>query len=286
MPALLFHPSLFTLHSSSMLTRDDFTKRFSRNAVIGMVHVGALPGSPRFEGSISAVIEAAIRDARALREGGCDAMAFENFGDRPFFKECVPAETIAGLTRVIAEVVAAVPLPFGVNVLRNDAASAVAIAATTGAAFIRVNVHTGAMITDQGIIEGRAADTLRKRAALCPDVLIFADHMVKHAAPLAAVDEVRAAKDLRNRGLADGIIISGSETGAEADRTGFEGIREALADAPILIGSGLSEGNAAAFRAADGAIVGTSIKIDGRVEAPVDPDRVARLVAAFKRTPN
>jgi membrane complex biogenesis BtpA family protein len=283
----LIASSSFIPHRSSfetMLTRDEFRKRFSTNAIIGMVHVAALPGAPRFEGSMSAVIKAAIRDARALREGGCDAMAFENFGDRPFFKESVPAETIAGLTRVIAEVFAAVPLPFGVNVLRNDAASAIAIAAATGAAFIRVNVHTGAMLTDQGIIEGRAAETLRKRGALSPDVLIFADHMVKHAAPLASIDEVHAAKDLRERGLADGIIISGSETGAEADRASFARVRDALPETPILIGSGLTEGNASAFRAADGAIVGTSIKIDGRVEAPVDPDRVARLVAAFKRT--
>src|SRR4051794_28112182 len=125
-----------------MLTRDDFAKRFSCNAVIGMVHVGALPGAPRFGGSMDAVIDAAMRDAQALREGGCDAIAFENFGDRPFFKGSVPAETIAGLTRVISEAVAEVKLPFGVNVLRNDALSAIAIAAATGAAFIRVNVHT------------------------------------------------------------------------------------------------------------------------------------------------
>jgi uncharacterized protein len=271
-----------------MLSRDDFKTRFSRNAVIGMVHVGALPGAPRFGGSMDAVIDAARRDARALREGGCDAIAFENFGDRPFFKGRVPAETIAGLTRVIASVVAEVPMTFGVNVLRNDALSAIAIAAATGAAFIRVNIHTGAMLTDQGIIEGRAAESLRLRAAIAPELLIFADHMVKHAMPLAAIDEVQAAKDLRHRGFADGIIISGSETGAEADRASFARVREALANAPdhapVLIGSGLTEQNAPAFADADGAIVGTSIKVDGRLEAPVDSDRVARLVAAFKRS--
>ena len=266
-----------------MLSRNDFKTRFSRNAVIGMVHVAALPGAPRFGGSMDAVIDAALRDARTLREGGCDAISFENFGDRPFFKGSVAAETIAGLTRVISIVVAEVKLPFGVNMLRNDAASAIAIAAVTGASFIRVNIHTGAMLTDQGIIEGRAAETLRKRATLCPDVLIFADHMVKHATPIVAADEAQSAKDLRHRGLADGIIVSGSETGAEPDVASFALVREALMEAPILIGSGLTEANAKTFAAADGAIVGTSIKIDGRLEAPVDPDRVARLVAAFKR---
>jgi membrane complex biogenesis BtpA family protein len=266
-----------------MLTREDFQRRFGGNVVIGMVHVAALPGAPMYGGSMQAIVDAALRDARALRDGGCDAIAFENFGDRPFFRDLVPAETVAALTRVIVEVVAEVGMAFGVNVLRNDAASAIAIAAATGAAFIRVNVHTGAMLTDQGIIEGRAAETLRKRAVLAPDVLIFADHMVKHAAPLAPVDDVQAAKDLRHRGLADAVIISGAETGAEPDRTSFVRVREALTDTPILIGSGLTEANAGTFGDADGAIVGTSIKIDGRVEAPVDPDRVKRLVAAFKR---
>jgi hypothetical protein len=275
--------SSLMLHPSTVLTRDDFARRFGGNAVIGMVHVGALPGAPMYGGSMRTIVDAALRDARALRDGGCDAIAFENFGDRPFFKECVPPETVAALTRVIVEVVAQVPMPFGVNVLRNDTESAIAIAAATGAAFIRVNVHTGAMLTDQGIIEGRAAETLRKRAALSPDVLIFADHMVKHAAPLVVIDDAHAAKDLRHRGLADAIIISGAETGAEPDHGSFACVREALSDAPILIGSGLTESNAGTFADADGAIVGTSIKIDGRVDAPVDPDRVKRLVAAFKR---
>jgi membrane complex biogenesis BtpA family protein len=266
-----------------MLTREDFRRRFGGNAVIGMVHIAALPGAPMYGGSMQVIVDAALRDASALRDGGCDAIAFENFGDRPFLKDHVPAETVAALTRVIVEVVAEVGMAFGVNVLRNDAASAIAIAAATGAVFIRVNVHTGAMLTDQGIVEGRAAETLRKRAALASDVLIFADHMVKHAAPLVAIDEVQAARDLRHRGLADAVIISGAETGAAPDRGSFARVREALSDVPILIGSGLTETNAGSFADADGAIVGTSIKIDGRVEAPVDPDRVKRLVAAFKR---
>jgi len=245
------------------------------------VHLLPLPGAPLFGGSLDAVIDAALADARALRDGGCDGMVFENFGDRPFFKDHVPAETVAAMTRVIAEVTREVALPFGVNVLRNDAISSVAIAAATGAAFIRINVHTGAMVTDQGIIEGRAAETLRRRAALAPALLIFADHMVKHAAPLADVDELQAARDLRQRGLADAIIISGRETGAEPDAARFARVRAAV-DAPLLVGSGLTERNADAFADADGAIAGTSIKRDGRVDAPVDAARVARLVAAFR----
>ena len=259
-----------------MLTRDAFAARFSARAVFGMIHLGALPGAPLFA-SLEAVIERAVRDARALREGGCDGFVVENFGDRPFARGRVEVETVAAMTRVIAEITSEVRLPFGVNVLRNDALSALAIAAATGAAFIRVNVHTGAMLTDQGIIEGNAYATLRKRASLAPDVLIFADHLVKHATPLAEVDPVQSARDLRLRGLADAVIVTGSETGAAADPARLRTLREAI-DAPLLLGSGLTAQNANQFADADGAIVGTSIQREGAVDARL----VESVVRAFK----
>jgi uncharacterized protein len=254
-----------------MLTRTAFASRFARRAVFGMIHLQALPGAPGFR-SLDEVLEAALADARAIRDGGCDGFAIENFGDRPFTRGRVEAETVAAMTRVITLVTREVKLPFGVNVLRNDALSALAIAAATGAAFIRVNVHTGAAVTDQGIIEGDAYATLRKRAALAPDVLIFADYLVKHATPLGEV----SAKDLRERGLADALIVTGSETGAAADPARLRSLREL--DAPLLLGSGLTAENAGEFAEADGAIVGTSLKTGG----VVDPARVEAVVRAFK----
>jgi membrane complex biogenesis BtpA family protein len=256
-----------------MLTRTAFAQRFSSRAIFGMVHLGPLPGAPLFA-SLDAVIEAALSDARAIARGGCDGVVVENFGDRPFTKGRVEAETVAAMTRVACEIAREVKLPLGINVLRNDALSALAVAAATGAAFIRVNVHTGAMVTDQGVIEGDAYATLRKRAALVPDVLIFADYLVKHATPLGEP----SPKDLRVRGLADALIVSGSETGAAADPARLAFLRDAVPDAPLLIGSGLTAENAATFHA-DGAIVGTSIQVDGRV----DTSRVERVVVAFKR---
>jgi hypothetical protein len=247
-----------------------------------MVHFKALPGAPLFSGSIDAVIEAALHDARAIAAAGCDGLIFENFGDRPFVKNRVSAETIASMTRAITEVLVDVRLPFGVNVLRNDAIAALGIAVATGAAFIRVNIHTGVMFADQGIIEGEAAETLRRRAAIAPDVAIFADHMVKHAIPPPGTDPVQSAKDLRLRGLADAIIVSGVETGAPPDAGRLDSIRAAV-DAPILIGSGLTVENVRGYSGADGAIVGTTIKRDGNVDEPVDRSRAARLVEAFKR---
>jgi hypothetical protein len=260
-----------------VLSRDTFRQRFGDHAVFGMVHLKPLPGAPLFGGSLAEVIDAALRDARAIAGGGADGVLVENFGDRPFFATRVPPETIASMTRIIAEIAGAIRSPLGVNVLRNDARAALAIAAAAGASFIRVNVHTGAMVTDQGIIEGDAAETLRYRSGVAPDVAIFADHLVKHATPLANVDVVQSAKDLRQRGLADAIIVTGAETGAAADPKRIEMLREVV-DAPLIVGSGLDENNAAAFAEADGAIVGTALKRDGNV----DQARVERIVRAFK----
>jgi uncharacterized protein len=256
----------------TMLTRTAFATRFSARAVFGMIHLQALPGAPLFT-SLDEVIEAAVADARAIRDGGCDGFAIENYGDRPFTRGRVEAETVAAMTRVIAAVLSEVAMPFGVNVLRNDARSALAIAAATGAAFVRVNVHTGAFVTDQGIIEGDAFATLRARAALAPSVLIFADYLVKHATPLGDV----SASDLRERGLADALIVTGAATGAAADPSRLRSLREQL-DAPLLLGSGLTAENAHDFSDADGAIVGTSLKTNGVVDA----GRVEAVVRAFK----
>lgn len=264
-----------------MLTRDEFALRFGRRAVIGMVHLAPLPGAPLYGGSLEEVIARALADAEALASGGVTAIAIENFGDRPFRKNRVEPETIAAMTRVVSEIARAVNLPFGVNVLRNDAQAALAIAAATGAAFLRINVHTGAVLADQGIIEGEADETLRRRAAVAPAVLIFADHDVKHAAALAPVDPVQSAKDLRLRGLADALIVSGSETGAVTDPARCALLRNALPGVPLLVGSGVTAENAATYDA-DGIIAGTSMKRNGDVDAPVDRDRVARVVAAFR----
>lgn len=255
-----------------MLDRSAFASRFGERAVFGMVHLDPLPGAPLFA-SMDAVLERALADARAISEGGCDGLVVENFGDRPFTRGRVEAETVAAMTRVLCEIAREVRIAIGVNVLRNDALSALAIAAATGAAFIRVNVHAGAAVTDQGVIEGDAYATLRKRAALAPDVLIFADHLVKHATPMGEV----SARDLRLRGLADAIIITGAETGAAADPSRLARVR-AEVDAPLLLGSGLTPANASEFAGADGAIVGTSLKRSGRVDA----GRVREVVDAFK----
>lgn len=265
-----------------MLDRSSFALKFGKKPVFAMVHLLPLPGAPLFGGSIDAVVERALADARAIEAAGAAGIFVENFGDRPFGKS-VGAATVAAMARCVAEIAHETDLPVGVNALRNDGIAALAIAAATGAAAIRINVHTGAMLTDQGLIEGDAAAVLRERARLGSDAAIFADWMVKHAVPLGLMDPEQAALDLRDRGLADAIVISGRATGEAAGAGKLEFLRKVLPDAPLVVGSGLARRNAAAMaRVADAAIVGTSVKRGGRSDAPVDRRRLEAVVAAFR----
>lgn len=252
-------------------------------ALIGMVHLLPLPGSPRWGGSMEAVIERALEDARALAAGGMDALLVENHGDAPFFRERVDAATVAAMARATAEIRRAVFLPIGVNVLKNDAQSALAVAVATGARFIRVNIHTGAVVADQGIIQSDAAATLRSRRLLAADVKIFADVQAKHGVPVAPVELEQEARDSVGRGLADALIVSGTATGEATSLEDVKRVRSAVREVPLLVGSGVTpESVGDLFSVADGAIVGTSLKRDGRLDNPVDPGRVKRLVEAAR----
>jgi hypothetical protein len=267
-------------HPLTPWTRATFAD-LCRPGVIGMLHLAPLPGSPGWGGDLPAVAAAALRDGRALYEGGVRALMLENFHDVPFYPDTVPPITVAALTFVAASVRRELPdCALGINVLRNDAESALAIAVAVGAAFIRVNVHTGAAVTDQGLIEGRAWRTLRQRREFGAAIGILADVRVKHAALLAERTLADDARDLRLRGLADALIVTGSATGAGADPTELASLREILPDCPLLVGSGVSVDNLHRFLpAADGFIVGTALKEAGDVAAPVSAARVAAFTA-------
>jgi len=253
--------------------------------LIGMVHLPPLPGSPRWEGSMARVVEAALADARALVEGGIDALLAENYGDAPFTAGRVEAATVAAVTAVAAELRRAFPeTPLGVNVLKNDARAALGVAAAVGGRFIRVNVHAGAVVADQGIVETDAYHTLRDRRLLGAEVMIFADVGGKHAVPLVPVELEQTARDLVHRGLADALVVSGPATGQATPVGDVKRVRGAVRDAPLLVGSGVTvETVAELLSVADGAIVGTAVKRDGDVRKPVDRARVERLVAAARR---
>lgn len=255
-------------------------------SLFGMVHLSPLPGAPRFdpESGITAVISRAVADASTLAECGFPALMIENYGDSPFFADRVPPVTVAALTRVVAAVKHETNLQIGVNVLRNDAISALAIAAATGARWIRVNVLSGLMYTDQGPIHGRAADVARSRQAWCPEVGILADVFVKHATPPPGVDVHSAGLDTWERGGADALIISGAATGSAPDLDRARELRVAVPDAPILVGSGASYQNLAELsKVANGAIVGSSLKVGRKATGAVDSEAAREFITAARQ---
>lgn len=251
--------------------------------LIGVVHLQPLPGSPRWRGDLETVIDFAVNDARAYERGGAHALFIENFGDVPFTKGCVAPETIAAMAAAGRAVRAAVKLPIGFNVLRNDARAALALCAVCGGEFIRVNVHTGAMLTDQGLIEGNAYETLRYRQRICPSTQIFADVHVKHAVPLGNSTIEDAARDTVERGMVNALIVSGAGTGLEADLADVERVRRTCPATKVLLGSGVRLENVRDFLpVADGFIVGSSLKLNGRLSNPVDARRVAALAKTLR----
>jgi uncharacterized protein len=251
---------------------------------LGTVHLLPLPGSPRHEGSMATILKRAVADARAYASGGAQALVIENFHDVPFTRERVATETVAAMALAAGAIREAVPLPFGFNVLRNDARSGLGLCAACGGAFIRVNVHAGVMLADQGLIEGNAYETLRSRRQLCPQVKILADVHVKHAVPLGDWPIETAARDTLQRGLADALIVSGTGTGVATEIQDVRRVRTACPGARILLGSGVTAGNIGPFLPIiDGVIVGSSLKRDGKQLNAVDPRRVAALARALER---
>ena len=252
--------------------------------IIGMLHAPPLPGSPRYGADWEAVIRAVLVDAETLVDAGFHALMLENFGDAPFFPRRVPAETVAAMTRLAAEVARRFDVPLGINVLRNDGESALAIAATVGAAFIRVNVLCGARVTDQGLIEGIAHDLLRLRRRLGADaVQVLADVDVKHSAPLATRPIEEAVEDTIGRGGADAIIVSGTATGMPINRDHLDAARIAAGETMLYVGSGVTPLSLPElWPYADGFIVGTALKQDGVTTNAADSDRARELMAAYR----
>lgn len=251
-----------------------------RAALVGMVHLGPLPGSPGWRGDLPALLAAAERDADALLEGGCDALLVENMGDLPYLKGGVGPETVAAMALAVERVVRR-GLPVGVQVLAGANEEALGVALAAGAAFIRVEGFAYAHVADEGIIDACAGPLLRRRAALGADVAVWADVQKKHAAHAITGDLSLA--ELAHGAVfcgADALIVTGRATGAA---TALDDVRAvAGCGAPVAVGSGVTPADAAALGAvADALIVGSWLKEGGDWRAPVDAARVKRLRAAL-----
>lgn len=253
--------------------------------VIGMVHLLPLPGAPGYTGyGMGAILEDARRDAGALLEGGVDGLIVENMWDLPYYvgshvqPEAMTAQAVAA--RAIVEMS---PAPVGINVVHNGGLVALAIAVAAGARFIRVCILTGARLWDTGELDhGCGADLLRRRKELGAEhIKLLCDVDKKHSVPFPGL-HLETHIEWTEFYRADALIVSGRMTGSAPS---VEKVRRAkeLATRPVLMGSGTDEGNIAEFlQYADGAIVGSSLKVDGAAEKPVDVQRVRRYMKAVR----
>ncbi|AKV01305.1 photosystem I biogenesis protein BtpA [Labilithrix luteola] len=251
-----------------------------------MIHLPPLSGSPRSSLSATEAARWAASDAKILAEAGYDAIIVENFGDTPFFAGRVPPVTVAAMTACALAVREAAPnATLGINVLRNDAEAALSIASCVGARFVRVNVHTGARVTDQGIVQGEAASTLRLRKALgAEDVAIWADVDVKHSSPLGAPRPlVQEVEDLTKRGMAEVVLVTGEGTGKGVDVSKLAAVKKAAASAPVLVASGATLDSLSTLaQHADGVVVGSALRLGGIPGGSIDAALARTFATAFR----
>lgn len=246
-----------------------------RPALVGMVHLRPLPGSPRWAGDLPTVREAALADARTLLAGGVDALLIENMHDTPYLRGHVHPETVAAFAVIAAEVVR-LGAPTGIQVLAAANREALGIAVATGASFIRVEAFAYAHVADEGWLQASAGELLRARSALGARVAVWADVQKKHASHAVTAD---LGIDELCRGTAfcgaDGLVITGRETGAPTDPQDVAVARDA--GLPVAVGSGVTPQQVPLLRHADALIVGSWLKEDGDWRRPVDLERVRAM---------
>lgn len=249
-----------------------------KKPVIGMVHLKALPGSPRYGEPLEKIYDLALRDAEALTEGGADAILIENQFDTPYrLGRQIGAETVAFLTAAAVRIKTHFPqMPLGINVHLNGAEQAMAVAKAAGADFIRCFNLMNAYISNSGYVSAAAPELMRYRAAIdAREIMVFGDFQVKHGSHAITADRSlrEKAHDIQVSG-ADAAILTGSATGIAPDETLIREVKQGLS-IPLLIGSGLNGGNVAVlWQYADGAIIGSGFKKNGDLSAPVDRELV------------
>ncbi len=253
-----------------------------RCALIGMVHLLPLPGSPRWGGSLQAIRDAARRDADALLEGGCDALLVENMHDVPYLRGHVAPETVAAFAVAAADLVA-LGAPLGLQILAAANREALGVAAAVGAAFVRVEGFAYAHVADEGWIDACAGDLLRARRSLGAEdaVAVVADVHKKHASHAVTAD-LSLAEVARGTAFcgADALVVTGRSTGQPTAPSDVEAARSG--GVPVWVGSGVTTRDAAALAArAQALIVGSSLKAGGDWKNPVEVVRVRAIRRAM-----
>lgn len=257
-----------------------------RRALIGMIHVQALPGTPGSQYSVEEICDKAVRSAEQLRDAGFHGLMIENMHDRPYLKRQVGPEIVAAMAVVGKEIRRAASLPLGLQILGGANREALAAAMACDADFIRVESFVFSHVADEGLMQADAGELLRYRRAIgAEQVRIFADIKKKHAshAITADVDLVETAHAAEFF-LADGVIVTGTATGRPADPADVEAVTNAV-PIPTLVGSGITPENLANFWSADAFIVGSVLKQQGIWSNPPDPSRVQAMIQAFDSLP-
>ena len=252
-------------------------------ALIGVLHVAALPGTPDSQLPVARIAEGAIAEAHVYAEAGFHGLLIENTHDRPYIKGSAGPEIIAAMAVIGHAIRRESGLPFGVQILAGANLEAMAVAHACGAAFVRVEGFVFAHVADEGLIESTAGDLLRYRRAIgAGTIRVFADIKKKHSAHAITADvdlaeTARAAEFFQ----ADGVIVSGVATGQATDPAEVNAVAKAVS-IPTLVGSGVAPSNIGALEPAEGLIVGSSVKQRGLWSNPLDAENVRAIARAFR----
>jgi membrane complex biogenesis BtpA family protein len=251
----------------------------SRKPVIGMVHFGALPGSPLFdaEGGIDGLVDGITKDIDALQNAGFDAIMFGNENDRPYEFSADAAST-ATMAYAIGRIREKITVPFGVNVLW-DPMSSIALAAATGAAFVR-EIFTGTYASDMGPWTPNAGKAMRYRDRLHrSDLALLYNVSAEFAYSLDQRSLPDRARSAVFSSIPDAILVSGQITGEAAELSDLDAVKKVLPGTPVLANTGVKHATVAdVLKIADGCIVGSSLKVDGNTWNAVDPERAAEFM--------
>ncbi len=249
--------------------------------VIGMVHIGALPGTPLFDPGFD-LLGGARADLLALQEAGFDAVMFGNENDRPYEFDVDTAST-ATMAAIIGALKAEMTVPFGVNVLW-DPMSSVALGAATGAAFVR-EIFTGAYASDMGAWTPDAGRAMRYRDRLGrSDMAMLYNISAEFAHSLDQRSLPDRARSAVFSSIPDAVLVSGQITGEAAAMSDLEAVKAVLPDMAVLANTGVKHDTVSDVLAvADGCIVGSSLKVDGDTWNPIDPDRARDFMVRVRK---
>lgn len=258
-----------------------------KKPIIAMCHLQPLPGDPYYEEStgMKEVIAWARKDLNALQAGGVDAVMFSNEFSMPYLTR-VHTVTVASMARVIGELMSEIRVPFGVNVLWDPSAS-LDLAVATGARFVR-EIFSGVYASDFGLWNPNAGEIVRhQRAVNARDVKLLFNIVPEAAKYLAERDIVEIARSTVFNHRPDALCVSGLTAGTQTDASVLRKVKVVVPDTPVFANTGVRLENVQEqLKVADGAVVGTTFKYDGKFENHVDEQRVKTFmdkVRAFRK---